>query len=283
MEGHQIKIASDQVILSGRFFPPEGEALAHLVLHGATGVPQRYYRRFAIWAAARGIGVLTYDYRDFGASRNGSLRRSATTMATWCIEDQAAAEATLLTLAPEGPLWLLGHSIGGLGFPFRQHDPRFERVITLAAGFARVGDHPWSYRPVVLSFWYALGPIATVLAGYLPGRIVLLGADLPAGVYWQWRRWATSRSFYLTDVGKSLPEPHFSTPRSDLHIIGLEDDVIAPPVSVRRYADAFSAGRVRQTILRPAEFGLESLGHIGIMAERSASAWPAILGLPATT
>lgn len=204
--GQPVEIEAEGALLAARFYAPEGEPRAHLVLHGATGVPQRYYNSFAQWAAAQGVGVLTYDYRDFGASARGPMRASRATMADWGIRDQLAADRKLAELAPQGPLWLLGHSLGGLTLGFRRYDPRFERITTIGSGFAHFSDHPWSYRPLALAFWYGPGPVATALAGYLPGKRLMLGADLPAGVYWQWRRWCTSRDFFHRDIGTTMPK-----------------------------------------------------------------------------
>lgn len=280
LETQDIQIEAPGARLAGRFYPAAGTPQAHLVLHGATGVPQRYYTAIARWAATQGVGVLTYDYRDFGASRQSPMKQSTATMATWGIEDQAAAESALRKLAPEGPLWLLGHSIGGLTFPFRAHDKRVERVIAVGAGYGHYRDHPWSYRPIVLAFWFGAGPLATALAGYLPGRRILLGADLPAGVYWQWRKWCTTRDFFQSDFGKSLPNPDYSAPRFDMHIITMEDDVVVPPICVWRYADSFPTGSIRRSMLRPGDFGLKSLRHIEVLSEQCKRAWPSILGLP---
>lgn len=164
-------------------------------------------------------------------------------------------------------------------FPFRRHDERVERVITVGSGFAHVGDHPWSYRSTVIAFWYLLGPLATALTGYLPGRRLLLGADLPAGIYWQWRRWCMSRNFFRGDIGNSLQDPDFSAPRFDLRNLTMADDIVVPPAAAWRYADAFGPDSVERWILRPEEFGLSSLRHIQVMSKSGAPAWPVILGL----
>jgi predicted alpha/beta hydrolase len=275
--GQSLEIPAEGAQLSARFYPPQQAAKAHLLLHGATGVRQRYYAAFANWASEQGLGVLTYDYRDFGESRHRPLRESDANFADWAIRDQAAAEARLAALAPEGPLWLLGHSLGGLGFAFREYDPRVERITTIGAGLCHVSDHPWSYRPVALAFWYVVGPVGTALAGYLPGRKLFLGADLPAGVYWQWRKWCTRRDFFQSDIGKSLPEPNFQIKGPALQMLTMEDDVVVPPVAVRRYAAAFPEGRVTYRMLCPSEFGLPSLRHIEVFSARNAAAWPAIL------
>lgn len=277
--GETIEINAEGAKLSARFYAPEGQAKAHLVLHSATGVPQGYYAPFADWAAKQGIGVLTYDYRDFGNSLHRPLRESRTTFSDWVIRDQAAAEARLAELAPQGPLWMLGHSLGGMAFAFRKPDARMERITAIGAGYTRVGDHPWSYRPFVLAFWYGVGPLATMLAGYMPGKKLSLGADLPAGVYWQWRRWCTSPDFYRGDIGAVLPEPDFAMEGPQIRLLTMEDDVVVPPAAVLRYVATFPQGRVMYQKLYPYDFGLPSLRHIEVFSRRNSAAWPAILGL----
>lgn len=279
IEKREVTIASEGAELKGLYYQPMRPAVANLVLHGATGVPQRYYSSFANWAASRGVGVLTYDYRDFGASQTIPVSDSKATFADWAVRDQAAAENAMLDLV-EGPVWLLGHSLGGLMFAFRKHHARVERITTIGAGFAYVGDHPWSYRPLAIAFWYGIGPTATRLAGYMPGKRLLLGEDLPAGVYWQWRKWCTSRDFFRSDIGFSLPEPDFAMPGPEFCMLTMEDDVVVPPSAVRRYHDVFPAGRAQFRILKPSEFGVPALKHIEVLSRRSEPAWPAVLGLP---
>jgi predicted alpha/beta hydrolase len=279
--GETLEIEAPGARLSARFFPAQGQARAHLVLHGASAVPQAYYIPFANWAAAQGVGVLTYDYRDFGASQHRPLRESPATMADWALRDQAAAEAKLAERVPEGPLWLLGHSLGGLGFVFRPPPPRFTRIITAGAGRTHISDHPWRFRTLAIAFWFLLGPAGTALRGYLPGKS-LLGADLPAGVFWQWRRWCTHHGFYETDIGKSLPAPDFHRPAPAIEMVAASDDVMVPPGAVRRYAALFAPGRVSYRELHPQHFGLKSLRHIEMFSARNEAAWPAILTIPPT-
>ena len=84
VSGEDLDIPSDGAVLRGRILRPKGTPRAALVLHGATGAPARYYRGFAEWAAReRDLAVLTYDYRDFGASLRRPLRDSTATLADW--------------------------------------------------------------------------------------------------------------------------------------------------------------------------------------------------------
>ena len=87
-----VRFAAGDAALAGRLYHPAGPARAAVVLNGATGVPQGYYRHFARWLAAeRQMACLTYDYRDFGASARMHPRRSQATMADWALADQPAA------------------------------------------------------------------------------------------------------------------------------------------------------------------------------------------------
>ncbi|RWR44354.1 alpha/beta fold hydrolase [Sinirhodobacter ferrireducens] len=275
----KIAIAAEGASLAGTYYAPSGEVRASLVLHGATGVPQRFYRHFAGWAAARGIGVLTYDYRDFGESQHRPMRDSDAIFADWAVRDQAAAQRKLAEIAPDGPLWVLGHSLGGLGIPFHGYPERTEKIVTVGAGIGHFTDHPWSYRPKVLAFWFALGPLATAVAGYMPGKRLLLGADLPAGVYWQWRRWCTRRDFFNGDIGVSLPEPNYALSGPEVRICVARDDVVVPPVAVRRYADALAPAGAVYRCFTPADYGLSRLNHIEFLARDNQPVWADLLGL----
>ena len=275
----RVTIEAEGATLAGRFYPALGPARATLLIHGATGVPQRFYRHFAAWAATQGISVMTYDYRDFGESLARPLRDSRATFADWAVRDQPAAMAALTEVAPDGPLWVLGHSLGGLGLPFHRPPARVSRVITLGAGMGHFSDHPWSYRHKALAFWFLLGPAATALTGYLPGKRLGLGADLPADVYWEWRRWCTRRGFFAGEVGRTVPEPDFTTPYPDLRITSATDDPVVPPIAMQRYAEVLAPAGARLVSIAPADVGLGALGHIDCLGKGYEPFWPRLLGL----
>ena len=47
---------------------------ANIILAGATGVPQAFYRRFAEYAATYGYNVITFDYRGIGRSKPADFK-----------------------------------------------------------------------------------------------------------------------------------------------------------------------------------------------------------------
>lgn len=272
-----VKFRADRAELSGTLHWPAGTPIAAIVLHGATGVPHRYYRHFAAWLSEQGYACLTYDYRDFGASSVGPLKGSKTTMAEWGIQDQSAAQRYVEAKFPKAPLWVIGHSLGGLMVPFQEGASRIKRLITVASGPVHLSDHPWPYRGVAMAFWYGPGPLATWMMGYLPAKILGIGRDLPADVYWQWRRWCTTRGFYLSDVGHGLPVPDWRAFTGKMKVVAIKGDDLAPPAAVWRGMQSYPEARKRQLTVRADEFGLKDIGHIGVFEPKNAAVWPSLI------
>lgn len=277
-----VTIRSGDADLAGTLFLPPGAPAAAVVLHGATGVPQGYYAAFATWLAAeKGLACLTYDYRGFGRSATGPARTSRATMADWGLTDQDAAAKALAARLPHVPLWVIGHSLGGMMLNFHDIAPRIERAILVASGPVNWRDHPARRLPAILAFWFLIGPAATLALGYMPGRRIGFGADLPRGVYWQWRRWCLSRGFALADLGRALPLPDWHRVRARIKFVAVADDADVPPHVVWRLMRFYPAARRRQLTLRPEAYGLPRIGHVGAFHPRARATWDDIVADPA--
>jgi predicted alpha/beta hydrolase len=261
---------------AGRVCRPAGRPRAAVVLHGAVGVPMGFYRGFAEWLAAQGFACLTHDYRDFGASACGPMRASRATLADWGIADQAEALVAVRRAVPGVPVWVIGHSLGGLMLGFQAGMAGVARVITVASGPVHLSDHPWPYRALAAFFWYGVPGVVAAL-GYLPGRLVGFGSDLPAGVYWQWRRWCLNRGSVLAEAGRTLPMPDMGLVRAPMTVIAVADDAMVPPAAVWRLMALHGQAVKRQRVLRAADFGLARIGHLGAFARRNSVVWPQII------
>ena len=263
--------------LIGRLHRPGAIPKAAVVLHGATGVPQRFYQPFAGWLAGQGYACLTYDYRDMGESRDGPLRGVVTTMADWAVKDAAAAQSTLRASASGAPLWVIGHSLGAFGLPFQPEADQLERVIAVASGAVHLSDHPYPYRLGAAALWHGPGLLTRSAFGYLPGRLFGLGEDIPGPAYDQWRRWCTSRGFYIKDIGRSLPAPDWHRVTAHMRFVAVGDDMMCPPASVWRLMQFYPEAAKRQKVLRPSDYGLSQIGHIRVFARASAAVWPDLI------
>ena len=68
-----ILAADDGYPITALRYSAAGAPRGHLVVAGAVGVPQRFYRRFAEFAASVGYSTMTLDYRGVGLSAPATL------------------------------------------------------------------------------------------------------------------------------------------------------------------------------------------------------------------
>ncbi len=270
----QIDIQAKGATLRGQLFRPVSGARAIAVLKGATGVPARFYAPFAIWLAGQGVACLTFDYRDFGAS--GTPRGSPATMTDWGIHDQQAARDAAMRAFPDLPLWVIGHSLGGMMLPYQTGLARIDRAILVAAGAVHVRDHPWPYQAFARAFWFPGWLPLSKRLGYLPMRAMGLGPDIPAGVYRQWRRWCQTRAFHRADPDLPAPAPWDLT--CPMRVVAVADDALCPPKSAWRLMQAYPSAHKRQVTLHPPNHGLTRIGHLDVLGEKGRAVWPSVVG-----
>lgn len=259
--------------LAGRLFAVTDPGLA-IILNAATAVPAGYYAAFARWLAEeRHAAVLIWDYRDFGAS--GQPRRSRATMTDWGVHDAAAARGWLAAQFPDLPLWVIGHSLGGLALPFQPGLAGISRVITVASGPVHLRDHPWPLRAGIATLWHGYGPLLTAGLGYFPGRQLILGADVPGPAFRQWRRWCTRDGSCLSDP--AMPPLASQALSAPVTLIGIADDGMVPAKAVWRLGEWMGQAPVSRRLLTPSEHGLQKIGHVAAFAPRNRALWPALI------
>lgn len=256
--------------LTGTLFQPSGICHGRVLIAGATGVPQSYYRHFAAWLAAfHGQTVLTFDYGGFAASARTAPRDCTATMADWGLGDVGAALDALHDHAAGGAITVIGHSLGGLLLSRLAGITRAARIICVASGPVHISDHPWPYRAVATSFWYGHAPLLVGSLGYLPGRLSGFGSDLPAGVYWQWRRWCTRKGSFAVDATFSAPTGPAFCGRA--HFVATADDALVPPAAVWRLMQDYPEAWVSQATL-------PRFGHLRMFSREAQALWPTIVG-----
>ncbi len=270
---------ADGTVLHGQLFQPDGPPAAAIVFHGGTAVRASFYASFAHWLCRwRNAAVLIYDYRGYGESAAGPVCCSSATMAEWGVQDQGAALDYLCGRFPGLPIEVMGHSLGGMFFAFHKNAPRVRRFTAIASGPAHWTRHPLSFTPAVLAFWFGIGPLLTWLFGYMPGRMIGLGADVPGGAYWQWRRWSVSRGFHRVDWGRDLPVPDLERVRSSVRLIAIAGDPMIPPSVVRDLAALYPHARTEYRLIAPSDAGTRDIGHVQVFTGRCSAAWPILAG-----
>jgi len=274
-----VSFPSGDATLQGQLFrPASAPPRAVVVLNGATGVPQRAYAAFVRWLVqSRQVACLTYDYRDFASSAQAPQKTSRATMLDWGLHDATAARTTAMGLVPDVPVWVIGQSLGALLIPFQPGAERIDRVIAVSSGPVHLSDHPARTRLLAMLNWWVLGPLSTWIKGSYSGRIMGLGDDLPATVFHQWRRWCTTQGFFDNEIGKGIPNP--TTPmRARARFVSASDDTLVPTKVAWRLIPYYRGCKVDRVVLRPENYGLARIGHIGPLRKEAAPVWEDVIG-----
>lgn len=272
--------ASDGYRLAATRFPAHGPPRGRLVVAGATGVQQRFYRRFAEHAAGRGYTTWTLDYRGIGGSRPASLRGFAMDYLDWARLDLAAAvEAALDPAADDGtPLCMVGHSYGGHAFGLLPQHRRVAGFYTFATGAGWHGWMPPLERLRVLAMWRVIGPLATRVAGYLPWSRLGMGEDLPLGVYRQWRHWCRYPRYFFDDPTLAADmAAQYASVRTPIVAANALDDLWALPASRDAFMAGYSQAGWRALDIDPRASGLGPIGHMGYFRPAAQPLWQGVL------
>jgi predicted alpha/beta hydrolase len=270
--------ASDGTELGATLFEPAtpAPAGAPLIIIGcAAGVPSRYYARFAAYLADRGHPVLTFDYREIGLSRRGSLQASRTRMRDWCTIDTPAVIDWAVRTYPSRPLHWIGHSMGGFATSLAHNNTAVARQLNIAtlSGYWRRLTSPERYRVRLLMGMVA--PIVVRAVGYLPGWM-MGGEDMPGPAFLEWTRWCMDPEFMFGDA--TLAEvAYLAQFRAPIRFAQIEDDIWGTPAAVESIAGHFTANVERSIwTIRLADATTTRIGHHGFFREEfRGTLWPA--------
>jgi len=243
-------------------------ASATVLLHPATAVTQEYYAPFAAWLAARGFNVVTYDYRGTGRSRPHSLRGFQVSMSEWIDGDVGTVTRWAAARFPGVPLLAVGHSVGGHAIGLAPESARLRAAVLVAshAGASRT-VRGFAERLRVRFVLRVLAPLLCALSGYMPGRRIGLGEDLPRGVMLEWAGWT------------ALPRYFFDDPRVDaarrmaqveipLLVLGFNDDPWANPQAVDMLVSHLVKAKIERRNIDPRAVGVPAIGHMGFFRRR---------------
>ena len=267
--------ARDGYALTALRYAAQGTTRGHLIVAGATGVAQLFYKNFAAFASAQGYCVLTLDYRGIGLSKAASLKGMRMDYLDWAHHDLAAAVD--LMAHDRLPLFMVGHSFGGQAFGSLPNHDRVARFYTFATGAGWHGWMPRAERLKVMLMWRLAGPLLVRWNGYLAWSKLGMGEDLPADVFHQWKHWCQFPNYFFGDPRMPDMAERFARVTTPIVAANALDDSWATPAS----RDAFMAGyrgtEWQAVDIDPARSRLGAIGHMGYFRRGSEPLWQAVL------
>lgn len=243
---------------------------AHLLIAGATGVPQGFYRRFAEYAAQQGFSTLTLDYRGIGKSKPATLRGFEMHYLDWANLDLAAAVD--LHNHAQRPLYMVGHSFGGHAFGLLPNHQMVKGFYTFGTGAGWHGWMPRSEQIRVLAMWHVIAPVLTRVKGYMAWSKLGMGEDLPMGVYTNWKKWCRHPRYFFEDPDMPDLAERFAKVTTPIIATNAIDDLWAPPASRDAFMAGYSAAPYEARTIETSN-GLGNIGHMGYFRPSSQVLW----------
>lgn len=250
---------------------------AFILIAGATGVPQRFYRSYAQAATERGFDVVTLDYRGIGESAPESLKGFEMRYLDWANKDLVAAlkyTKSASQLSNESaPVFVVGHSFGGhaLGLLPNIADVKAAYVFGVGAGWH--GWMPFMERLKVQLMWHLIGPILVRLKGYMGWSILGMGEDLPYGVYRDWKHWCSFPHYFFDDPKMSHLADIFAKCKCDIVAANAIDDKWAQPSSRDAFFKGYTNANVINKNLSPKALNMARIDHMGYFKKDASSIW----------
>lgn len=267
--------AADGYTITSLRYPAIRTEHARIVVAGATGVPQRFYRRMADYMSQRGVSVLTLDYRGIGLSKPDTLKGFGADQMDWVADLAAGVEHM-----GDGkvPLYMVGHSLGGHLFGLLPNHHKVSGLYTFATGAGWHGHMSTGERLKAVVMWNTLAPLLAATKGYLAWSVIGMGEDLPLKVYQQWRRWCQNPHYFFDDPQMAATVARYREVCTPIVAANATDDAWAPPKS----RDAFmGAGYVnapwKGIDLTPQGLRVRHIGHMGYFRPGAESLWQASL------
>jgi predicted alpha/beta hydrolase len=269
--------SADGYGLSARRYAPTNEAAqGRIVMAGGTGVPQGFYRRFAQHAATRGFQVTTFDYRGIGGSAPRTLRNFKMDYLDWGRLDLAAV-VNLVAAEDTTPLYLVGHSFGGMALGLMPDTSALRAVYTFGTGPGWAGWMSTTERIRVRFLWSVVGPTLVRTYGYLAWSRLGMGEDLPRDAYVQWRAWSRFPRFFLDDPTHPEIQESYDRVVTPIAAANSVDDPWMPPAARDALMSGYRSASVTTVDIRPSDLGIGPLGHMGYFKSEAVGLWDSAL------
>lgn len=267
--------ALDDYPLVGTLYTPKNFTKAQIVLACATGVPQGFYRSFSEYATQLGYQVFTFDYRGVSQSAPKTLKGFHMSYLDWGKLDLAAAIDYLAQ--DDLSLFLVGHSYGGQALGLTSNHHKVAAMYCFGTGAGWHGYMPFKEKIKVQVIWNIVFPPMVAATGYLPWSKLNMGADLPKGVYQQWRKWCKHPTYFFADPEQQQLHEQYAQVKTPIYAVAALDDDWALPNSRYAFMQHYRQAPMHFINISADEFGLKHIGHMGYFRKGSEPIWDKML------
>ncbi len=268
-----IKIqCSDEFELGATLYEPI-DLKAAIMICPATGIRQRFYNSFATYLAENGYGVICFDNRGIGNSKNGSINDVNASLINWGRLDMTAVLEELKRKFPNTTYHLVGHSAGGQLVGLMDNAFELSSIFNFAASSGRIKNMPYPFRITATFFLNYFILISNFLFGKTNSQWVGMGEPLPKEVAAQWSRWCNGAGYCATGFGKEIDHHFYDELTIPSKWVYATDDGIANLKNVKDMARVFTKSKTEIVKLDPKELGLKEIGHMKFFSSKNKQLW----------
>ncbi|MCL4065844.1 alpha/beta fold hydrolase [Pseudomonas sp. GX19020] len=258
----------DGIRLQGHLWHPKAPAEGLIILNAATGVPARWYHRYAAFLAQNGFRVLTWDYRGVGLSRPPRLRGCGYRWRDWGEKDFHAV-LRFMQLSDEAvPLIVIGHSIGGFLPGLACNAGAIDAMLTVGAQYAWAGDYAPRHRLRLWLKWHLVMPVLTGLCGWFPGRALGWLEDLPKGVALEWAFRRARFELSHPRAERKAVLARLAAVRAEILAVAVSDDDLGTVPALRRALSYYTGAGRSLVRIHPGDYGRDQIGHFDLFHDR---------------
>ncbi|WP_082079473.1 alpha/beta hydrolase family protein [Cupriavidus basilensis] len=270
--------AGDGYSLGGSYFPAQYDEKIPILICPATGVKQTFYYAFARWLCEQGYSVFVFDYRGIGASiAEPHIKFSKARIQDWGELDMPAALRWLLERTGANKAHLIGHSAGAQLVGLMPNHGAVCSLAAISASSGYIGNIGWPLRPVAAFLLLFYIPFSARLFGYVPAKWLGWGESLPVGVARQWSRWCRSPGYVENEFGAGVGHHYYQEFQAPITVVSACDDALATRRNIDDWLRLLPNARKSISVLRPADFGGEPIGHINMFRRSHSDMWPEMI------
>ena len=224
-------------------------AKANIILMAALGMGARFYLPLATALQGAGFNVALLEQRGHGDSPWRPSRRCDWGFREPLVDEIPVALEWLEQTAPDLPIYLMGHSLGGhfAAIAAGLYPDKVAGVILVACGSPWVGGFEGATARK-LKFLCTLIPPACALFGYYPGDRLGFGGREARTLMSDWLSVARTSRYQAVGLSDDL-DCGIARYRGPVLCLRMEDDDFAPAAAVHAVTDKFIQAPVTHRLL----------------------------------
>jgi predicted alpha/beta hydrolase len=268
-QSHEILKMDDGFGISINLFEPTSPR-AVIMIGSALGVGQYYYFNIAKFLAQKGYLVVTHDYRGTGKSATVAPKKGFDAGFVRIGKDFGNLIEWIKHQFQELPIFILGHSLGGIIPMFNESVIDYKSAFLVGAQTAYYKDFGVSiiskFQTILL--WHFLLPLMSRIYGYFPGRkLKFKMEDIPHKLLddVQQRRRFCEATDFLKSIGV---RSHHLKLRCPVYSLTSSDDAICTPKAMQRLLNDFIHAPIKTEVVKAKQLNISKIGHAGFFNKK---------------